>query len=67
MYIMYMYIISGGGTGFIGRHLTSILKENGYKVMLVSRKAAPDRVTWVNIQTLPLIFAFFHGSEQYES
>lgn len=41
-----MSVLIGGGTGFVGRHLTSILRENGYKVMLLSRKSAENQITW---------------------
>lgn len=44
-----MSVLIGGGTGFIGRHLSNILVENGYKVTAVSRKSAPDHITWNEI------------------
>ncbi|VDH94657.1 uncharacterized protein MGAL_10B060892, partial [Mytilus galloprovincialis] len=41
--------ILGGGTGFVGRHLTKALQEKGYKVTKVSRKTGPDTITWKDI------------------
>ena len=38
----------GGGSGFIGRHLTKLLTKNGMKVTMVSRSAGPNRITWVS-------------------
>ncbi|XP_046328187.2 epimerase family protein SDR39U1-like [Haliotis rufescens] len=41
-----MSVLIGGGSGFIGRHLTRLLIENGYKVTVVSRQTGPDKITW---------------------
>lgn len=40
-------LLTGGGTGFVGRHLKKALQENGFKVMLISRQSGPDTLTWV--------------------
>lgn len=44
----------GGGSGFIGRHLTKILVENGYKVTVISRKPGVNKVTWSDLQRVGL-------------
>lgn len=46
--------VSGGGTGFIGSHLCSLLNKSGYKVVTVSRLAL-NRITWheLNEKGLP--------------
>ncbi|XP_076110913.1 epimerase family protein SDR39U1-like [Mytilus galloprovincialis] len=44
-----MRALIGGGTGFVGRHLTKALQEKGYKVTKVSRKTGPDTITWKDI------------------
>lgn len=40
-------LLTGGGTGFVGRHLKKALLENGFKVTLISRQSGPDTLTWV--------------------
>ncbi|KAK7478374.1 hypothetical protein BaRGS_00030378, partial [Batillaria attramentaria] len=39
-----------GGSGFIGRHVTKLLKENGMKVLWASRAAGPNKITWSDLQ-----------------
>lgn len=38
--------MEGGGTGFIGTHLTNLLKKSGYNVLTVSRMPGLHRITW---------------------
>lgn len=47
--------VSGGGTGFIGTHLSSLLNKSGYNVVTVSRMPALNRITWheLNEKGLP--------------
>ncbi|KAK7114925.1 epimerase family protein SDR39U1-like [Littorina saxatilis] len=45
-----MSVLIGGGTGFVGRHLTKLLAENGLKVTVVSRAAGPNKITWSDLQ-----------------
>jgi NAD dependent epimerase/dehydratase family enzyme len=40
-------MFSGGGRGFVGKHLTKVLKNNGYDVTIISRQAAKGQITWV--------------------
>ncbi|CAL1539997.1 unnamed protein product [Lymnaea stagnalis] len=44
-----MSIVVGGGTGFIGRQLARLGQSKGFKVISVSRKAGPNRLTWNDI------------------
>ena len=46
-------VIIAGGTGFIGRYLTTRFLENGYNVMVVSR--APEHLQW-NVNELSKVF-----------
>uniref|UniRef100_A0A2C9JMW9 DUF1731 domain-containing protein n=1 Tax=Biomphalaria glabrata TaxID=6526 RepID=A0A2C9JMW9_BIOGL len=41
-----MSIVIGGGTGFIGRHVSRLAASKGFKVISVSRKVAPNCMTW---------------------
>lgn len=36
----------GGGTGFIGSHLSNLLSKSGYSVITVSRMPGLHRMTW---------------------
>ncbi|NXO02671.1 D39U1 protein, partial [Rhinopomastus cyanomelas] len=36
----------GGGTGFVGRALTQLLRSRGHEVTLVSRRGGKDRIRW---------------------
>ncbi|GFO11252.1 epimerase family protein sdr39u1 [Plakobranchus ocellatus] len=44
-----MSIIVGGGTGFIGRYFAQLGTSKGYKVISVSRKGGPNRITWSDV------------------
>jgi nucleoside-diphosphate-sugar epimerase len=39
-------LLTGGGTGFVGRHLKKALQENGFKVTLISRRMDLTYITW---------------------
>lgn len=45
----------GGGTGFIGTHLSNLLKNSGYNVVTISRMPGLQRITWheLNEKGLP--------------
>lgn len=43
-------VVIGGGSGFVGRALTSFLRARGDRVTWVSRTPGPDRLTWADIQ-----------------
>lgn len=40
----------GGGTGFIGSHLTNVLTSSGYNVTIVSRMPGVKRITWHELE-----------------
>ncbi|XP_061112118.1 epimerase family protein SDR39U1 [Conger conger] len=44
-----MRVIIGGGSGFVGRELTRLLRGKGHEVTLISRHAGPDRITWEDL------------------
>uniref|UniRef100_A0A8C7EEP9 NAD-dependent epimerase/dehydratase domain-containing protein n=1 Tax=Nothoprocta perdicaria TaxID=30464 RepID=A0A8C7EEP9_NOTPE len=42
-----MRVLVGGGTGFVGRALTQLLRLRGHEVTHVSRQGGKDRISWV--------------------
>ncbi|GAB1600070.1 epimerase family protein SDR39U1-like [Argonauta hians] len=50
-----MSVVVGGGTGFVGRNLCHKLKSVGYNVIVVSRSAGSNKITWndLNVNGLP--------------
>ncbi|KAM6314899.1 epimerase family protein SDR39U1 [Aegotheles albertisi] len=51
-----MRVLVGGGTGFVGRALTQLLRSRGHQVTPVSRHRGPDRLSWEELSQsgLPL-------------
>ena len=47
-----IFMWTGGGTGFLGQHLSRLLKSKGYEVIAVSRTPGAGRITWVSIDFL---------------
>ncbi|XP_060553525.1 epimerase family protein SDR39U1-like [Ruditapes philippinarum] len=45
-----MTVLIGGGRGFVGKHLTKVLKNNGYDVTIISRQAAKGQITWSEVE-----------------
>lgn len=45
-----MSVLIGGGSGFVGRHLTRLLTDHGWKVIIVSRSAGANKITWSDLQ-----------------
>lgn len=41
-----MRVLVGGGTGFVGRTLTQLLRSRGHEVTPISRQPGKDRITW---------------------
>jgi len=50
------HIVIGGGSGFIGRALTQVLRERGDRVTIISRVDQPGGLTWDHVRChgLPL-------------
>ncbi|XP_066537173.1 epimerase family protein SDR39U1 [Hoplias malabaricus] len=46
-----MRVLIGGGSGFVGRELTRLLKSKGHKVTVISRKPGPGRITWGDVES----------------
>lgn len=44
------HILIGGGSGFIGRALTRVLRARGDQVTLISRDAGDERLTWDDVR-----------------
>lgn len=46
-------VLIGGGTGFVGRHLVNLLKSDGAKVRVITRKpgSSPDHISWDAIRS----------------
>lgn len=44
------HILIGGGTGFIGRALTEVLRSRGDRVTLISRYPGDNRLTWDDVR-----------------
>ncbi|XP_046396300.1 epimerase family protein SDR39U1 [Ischnura elegans] len=42
-------VVIGGGSGFIGTALTSVLKRKGYNTVIVSRMPGPQRISWTEL------------------
>lgn len=45
------HILIGGGSGFIGKALTEVLRARGDRVTLISRSAGDERMTWDELKT----------------
>lgn len=42
-------IIIGGGSGFVGKHLSKLLQNKGYGVKIISRMPGPQRMSWQDL------------------
>ncbi|XP_055704887.1 epimerase family protein SDR39U1 [Phlebotomus papatasi] len=45
-----MSVLVGGGTGFIGKRLVTLLRSSGYDVTVVSRMPGLNRITWHDLE-----------------
>ncbi|XP_066579066.1 epimerase family protein SDR39U1 [Amia ocellicauda] len=46
-----MRVVIGGGTGFVGRALTQLLRSKGHEVTVISRQPGPGRITWDDLKS----------------
>uniref|UniRef100_A0A3Q3EGM5 Short chain dehydrogenase/reductase family 39U, member 1 n=1 Tax=Labrus bergylta TaxID=56723 RepID=A0A3Q3EGM5_9LABR len=46
-----MRVLIGGGSGFVGRELTRLLKAKGHEVTIVSRQPGPGKITWSELES----------------
>lgn len=46
-----MRVLVGGGSGFVGRELTRLLRDKGHEVTVISRQAGPGKITWGDLQS----------------
>uniref|UniRef100_A0A8C5S9T9 Short chain dehydrogenase/reductase family 39U member 1 n=1 Tax=Laticauda laticaudata TaxID=8630 RepID=A0A8C5S9T9_LATLA len=49
-----MRVLIGGGTGFIGRNLSRVLRSQGHEVTLISRQPGKNRLTWDELSRVGL-------------
>ncbi|XP_055386010.1 epimerase family protein SDR39U1 [Condylostylus longicornis] len=49
--LLHKHVLIGGGSGFIGRNLSKLLKSKNYEVTVVSRMPGTNRITWLDIQS----------------
>ncbi|XP_018613611.2 epimerase family protein SDR39U1 [Scleropages formosus] len=45
-----MRVLIGGGSGFVGRELTQLLRRKGHEVTIISRQPGPGRITWADLE-----------------
>jgi len=51
---MAKHALIGGGSGFIGKYLSSFLKTQGYQVTVISRMPGVERVSWQDLKAYGL-------------
>ncbi|XP_072296737.1 epimerase family protein SDR39U1 [Eucyclogobius newberryi] len=46
-----MRVLIGGGSGFVGRELTRLLKSKGHEVTVISRQPGTGKITWKELES----------------
>lgn len=46
-----MKVLIGGGSGFVGRELTRLLRTKGHEVTVISRQPGPGKITWNELES----------------
>lgn len=46
-----MRVLVGGGSGFVGRELTRLLRDKGHEVTVISRQPGPGKITWGELES----------------
>ncbi|KAF4117529.1 epimerase family protein SDR39U1 [Onychostoma macrolepis] len=46
-----MRVVIGGGSGFVGRELTRLLKSKGHEITFISRQPGPGKITWADVES----------------
>ncbi|XP_064789235.1 epimerase family protein SDR39U1 [Oncorhynchus masou masou] len=46
-----MRVLIGGGSGFVGRELTCLLKKKGHEVTIISRQPGLGKITWGELES----------------
>ncbi|KAF1384099.1 hypothetical protein PFLUV_G00138760 [Perca fluviatilis] len=46
-----MRVLIGGGSGFVGRELTRLLRDRGHEVTVISRQSGPGKITWGELES----------------
>ncbi|KAM8850947.1 epimerase family protein SDR39U1 [Spinachia spinachia] len=46
-----MRVLIGGGSGFVGRELTRLLRHKGHEVTVISRQPGPGKITWAELDS----------------
>uniref|UniRef100_A0A3P9J620 Short chain dehydrogenase/reductase family 39U, member 1 n=1 Tax=Oryzias latipes TaxID=8090 RepID=A0A3P9J620_ORYLA len=46
-----MRVLIGGGSGFVGRELTHLLRSKGHEVTVISRQPGPGKITWSDLKS----------------
>lgn len=46
-----MRVVVGGGSGFVGRELTRLLRSKGHEVTVISRQPGPGKITWRDLES----------------
>uniref|UniRef100_A0A3Q3X4F1 Uncharacterized protein n=1 Tax=Mola mola TaxID=94237 RepID=A0A3Q3X4F1_MOLML len=44
-------VCAGGGSGFVGRELTRLLRSKGHEVTVISRQPGPGKITWGQLES----------------